>query len=131
MDLAATSHHPPSPDISHISETNMDLSLKELKKEKFSESDLSNLSAIVIDDLSDDIIIPETQNDIQQKHTKGAKKDPIVIPETPKNKSKKEPPSPTVKIHEKVKQEHQEDDIEQSNSGINAQLPVYSDLYKI
>ena len=48
----------------------MDISLKELKKEKIPESDLSNLSAIVIDDLSDDIIIPETQND--------------AIPESPK-----------------------------------------------
>ena len=96
--------------------------------------------------MSDDIIIPETLNDEipeslkqpttqsikPQKHTKGAKKDPIVIPETQKNKSKKEPlspPSPTVKIHEKVKQEHQEDDVELSNSGINVQLPIYSDLY--
>ena len=36
MDLAAPSHPPipPSPDISHISETNMDISLKELKKKK-------------------------------------------------------------------------------------------------
>ena len=41
----------------------MDISLKELKKEKIPESDLSNLSAVVIDDSSDDIIIPETQND--------------------------------------------------------------------
>ena len=85
----------------------MDKSLKELKKEKIPESDLSNLSAIVIDDSSDDIIIPRTQNDVipespkqpttqsikPQKHTKGAQKDPIVIPETQKkNKSKKEPP---------------------------------------
>ena len=53
----------PSPDISQISETNMDISLKELKKEKIPESDLSNLSAIVSDESSDDIIIPETQND--------------------------------------------------------------------
>ena len=72
MDLAATSHPaiPPSPDIFHISETNMDVSLIELKKEKIPESDLSNLSAIVIDDSSDDIIIPETQNN--------------AIPESPK-----------------------------------------------
>ena len=72
MDLAATSHHPipPSPDISHISETNMDISPKELKKERVPESDLSNLSAIIMDDSSDDIIIPETQND--------------AIPESPK-----------------------------------------------
>ena len=83
--------------------------------------------------MSDDIIIPTIQSIKPPKHTKGAKKDPIVIPETQKNKSKKEPPfppSPTVKIHEKVKQEHQ-DDIELSNSGINVQLPIYSDLYKI
>ena len=97
----------------------MDISLKELKKEK-SESDLSNLSAMVINDSSNDIIIPESQNDAipespkqpitqsikPQKHTKGPKKDPIVIPETQTNKSKKIspfPPSPTVKIHEKVK----------------------------
>ena len=66
-----------------------------------------------------------------QKHTKGAKRDPMVIPEIKKNKSQKEPPSPTVKIHAKVKQEHQEDDIELSNSGINVQLPIYSDLYKM
>ena len=125
----------------------MDISLKELQKEKIPESDLSNLSAIVIDDSSDDIIIPETQNDAfsespkqpttqsikPQKHTKGPKKHPIVIPQTQTNKSKKEPPSPSpnVKIHEKVKQEHQEDDIDLSNSGINVQLPIYSDLYKI
>ena len=44
MDLAATSHLPsPSLDIFHISETNMDTSLKELKKEKIPKSDLSNL----------------------------------------------------------------------------------------
>ena len=138
----------PSPDISHISETKMDISLKEVKKEKIPESDRSNLSAIIIDDSPDDIIIAETQNDAipespkqpttqsikPKKHTKGAKKDPIVIPETQTNKTKKEPPcppSPTVDIHEKVKQEHQEDDIELSNSGINVQLPIYSDLYKI
>ena len=74
----------------------MDISLKELKKERIPESDLLNLSAIIIDDLSDDIIISETQNDAipespkqpttqsikPQNHTKGAKKDPIVIPET-------------------------------------------------
>ena len=59
-----------SPDISHILETNMDISLKELKKEKIPESDLSNLSAIVVDDLSDDITIPEIPND--------------AIPESPK-----------------------------------------------
>ena len=41
----------------------MDISLKKLKKDKIPESDISNLSAIVIDDLSDDIIIPKTQND--------------------------------------------------------------------
>ena len=123
----------------------MDISLKELKKEKISESDLSNLSAIVIDDSSDDVIIPETQNDAipespkqpttqsikPQKHTKGPKKDPIVILETQTNKSKKECPSPTVKIHEKVRQEHQGDDIDLSNSGLNVQLPIYSDPYKI
>ena len=36
MDPAAPSHPPitPSPDLSHISETNMDISLKELKKRK-------------------------------------------------------------------------------------------------
>ena len=80
----------------------MDISLKELKTEKIPESDLSNLSAILIDDLSDNIIIPKIQNDAipvspkqpttqsikPQKHTKGAKKDPIVIPETRRKKKK-------------------------------------------
>ena len=123
----------------------MDISLKKLKKEKIPESDISNLSAIVIDDLSDDIIIPKTQNDAipespkqpttqtikPQKHTKGAKNDPTVIPETQKNNSKKELPFP-VKIHEKIKQKHQEDDIDLSNSGINVQLPIYIKyLYKV
>ena len=71
MDLARPSYtNPPSPDISHISETNMDVIPKQLKKEKIPESDLSNLSPIVIDDSSDDIIIPDTQND--------------AIPESPK-----------------------------------------------
>ena len=53
---------PHSPDISHISETNMDMSPKELKKEKIPESEVLNLSTIVIDDSSDDIIIHDTQN---------------------------------------------------------------------
>ena len=90
--------------------------------------------------MSDDIIIPETQNDTipdspkqpttqsikPQKHTKGAKKDPTVIPVTQKNKNKKEPPSATVKIHKKVKQEHEEDDTELSYSGINYQsIEIY------
>ena len=48
--------------MSHISETSMDISPKELKKEKILESDLSNLSTIIIDDSSDDIIIHDTQN---------------------------------------------------------------------
>ena len=118
LDLARPSYPPipPSPDISHISETNMDISPEELKTEKIPESDLSNLSPIVTDDSSDDIIIPETQNDAipegpkqpttqsikPQKQTKGTKNDPIVIPESQQNKSKKEPPLPpslTVKIH--------------------------------
>ena len=50
MDLAIPSYPPipPSPDISHISETNMDMSPKEMKKEKIPECDLSNISIIVI-----------------------------------------------------------------------------------
>ena len=97
MDLAIPSYPPipHSPDISHISETNMDMSPKELKKEKIPECDLSNLSIIVIDDLSDDIIIHDTQNaeipespkqsstqSIKpQEHTR-AKDYPIVTPES-------------------------------------------------
>ena len=119
MDLTRPSYPPipPSPDISHISETNIDISTKELKKEKIPESDLSNLSPIVTDDLSDDIIIPKTQNDAipespkqpttqsikPQKHTKGAKNDPIVIPESQQNKSKKEPPSPLSQLSRSMK----------------------------
>ena len=38
------------------------MSPKELKKEKIPESDILNLSTIVIDDSSDDIIIHDTQN---------------------------------------------------------------------
>ena len=64
MDIARPSYPPipPFPDISHISETNMDMSPKELKKEKIPKSDISNLSTIVIDDSSNDIIIHDTQN---------------------------------------------------------------------
>ena len=113
----------------------MAMSPKELKKEKIPECDLSNLSIIVIDDLSNDIIIHDTQNaEIpespkqsttqsikSQEHTR-AKDYPIVIPESQQNKGKKEPPFPTVKINENVKQEHKEDDIDLFNSGINVQL---------
>ena len=64
MDLARPSYPPIplSPDISHISEINMDMSPKELKKDKIPESGILNLSTIVIDDSSDDIIIHDTQN---------------------------------------------------------------------
>ena len=132
MDLAGPSPLPisPSPDISHISETNMDISLKKLKKEKKSESDLSNLSAIVSDDSSDDIMIPETQNDAipespkqpttqsikPPKHTKGPKKYTIVIPETQTNKSKKEPPSPLPQLSRSMKR---------SNKNIKKMILIY------
>ena len=49
-----------------------------------------------------------------QEHTR-AKDYPIVIPESQQIKSKKEPSSPTVKINENIKQEHEEDDIDLSN----------------
>ena len=97
MDLARPSYPSiaPSPDISHISETNMDTSLKELKKEKIPESDILNLSTIIIDDSSDDIIIHDTQNaeipespkqsttqSIKPQEYTRAKNYPIVIPES-------------------------------------------------
>ena len=59
--------------MSHISETNMDISQKELKKEKIPESDLSNLSPIVIDDSSDDIIIPAIPESPKQPTTQSIK----------------------------------------------------------
>ena len=77
------------------------MSPKELKKEKIPECDLSNLSIIVIDDLSDDIIIHDTQNaeipespkqstnqSIRpQEHTR-AKDYPILNSKSQQNKSK-------------------------------------------
>ena len=108
MDLARPSYPPilQSPDISHISETNMDMSPKELKKEKIPESDISYLNTIVIDDLSNYIIIHDTQNaeipgspppqsttqSIKPQEYTRAKNYPIVIPESQQNKIKKEPP---------------------------------------
>ena len=63
MDVARPSYLPISPPLIYptFQKPAWIFSPKELKKEKIPESDLSNLSAIVIDDLSDDIIIPETQ----------------------------------------------------------------------
>ena len=121
----------------------MDMGPKELKKEKIPESDILHLSTIVVDDSFDDKIIHDTQNaeipespkqsttqSIKPQEYTRAKNYPIVIPESQQNKSKKEPPSPTVKINKNIKQEHEEDDIDVSNSGINVQLPIHSDLYK-
>ena len=116
----------------------MDMSPKELKKEKTPEPDILNLSTIVIDDSSDDIIIHDTQNaeipecpkqsttqSIKPQEYTRARNYSFVIPESQQIKSKKEPPSPTVKINENIKQEHEKDDIDLSNSGINVQLPIH------
>ena len=82
----------------------MDMSPKELKKEKISESEALNLSTIVIDDSSDDIIIHDTQNaeipeSPKQSTTQSIKPQEYtraknVIPESQQIKSKKEAPSP-------------------------------------
>ena len=43
-----------------------------------------------------------------------------------KPKTTPSPPSTSVKKNENIKQEHQEDEIPLSNSGINVKLPIYS-----
>ena len=97
----------------HISESNIDINAKEIKKEEIPEANISNVSTIVIDDSSDDMIIHHTSNS--------------EIPQTQKNETKKQPPpSTSVKKNENIKQEPEEDEIPLSNSGINVQLPIYS-----
>ena len=99
----------------HISESNIDINAKEIKKEEIPQANISNVSTIVIDDSSDDMIIHHTSNS--------------EIPQTQKNETKKQPPSPpstSVKKNENIKQEPEEDEIPLSNSGINVQLPIYS-----
>ena len=98
----------------HISESNIDINAKEIKKEEIPEANISNVSTIVIDDSSDDMIIHHTSNS--------------EIPQTQKNETKKTTPlsSTSVKKNENIKQEPEEDEIPLSNSGINVQLPIYS-----
>ena len=60
----------------HISESNMDINAKEIKKEEIPEANISNVSTIVIDDM----IIHHTSNS--------------EIPQTQKNETKKQPPPP-------------------------------------
>ena len=98
----------------HISESNIDINTKEIKKEEIPEANISNVSTIVIDDSSNDMIIHHTSNS--------------EIPQTQKNETKKQPPPPpstSVKKNESIKQESEEDEIPLSNSGINVQLPIY------
>ena len=94
----------------HISESNIDINAKEIKKEEIPQANISNVSTIVIDDSSDDMIIHHTSNS-----------------EIPQNqKTTPSPPSTSVKKNENIKQEPEEDEIPLSNSGINVQLPIYS-----
>ena len=46
----------------HISESNIDINAKEIKKEEIPQANISNVSTIVIDDSSDDMIIHHTSN---------------------------------------------------------------------
>ena len=71
----------------HISESNIDINSREIKKEEIPEANISNVSTVVIDDSSDDMIILHTSNS--------------EIPQTQKDETKKQPPPPFHKCQEK------------------------------
>ena len=64
----------------HISESNIDINANEIKKEESPQANISNVSTIVIDDSSDDMIIHHTSNS--------------EIPQNQKNETIKQPPLP-------------------------------------
>ena len=71
----------------HISESNIDINAKEIKKEEIPQANISNVSTIVIDHSSDGMIIHHTSNS--------------EIPQTQKNETKKQPPPPFHKCQQK------------------------------
>ena len=73
----------------HISESNIDINAKEIKKEEIPQANISNVSTIVIDDSSDDMIIHHTSNS--------------EIPQTQKNETKKQPPPSLPQVSRKMK----------------------------
>ena len=71
----------------HISESNIDISAKEIKKAEIPQANISNVSTIVIDDSSDDMIIHHTSNS--------------EIPQTQKIETQNNPLPPFHKCQEK------------------------------